>query len=461
MTKTIVKLGDLEEAVLALVYFVDHVSKINLLAKILHQKGRWPIDVDHSLQIQAANMLPGDLYGACANVKVTIGDVSDEQNCFIQEHSSYSLILGQPYIMAMRMETKVLDDEGLSSYKKLNELTKWKKQYVSGMQSELQGRNVLDLDDVIIGVFEEISNVDMMSKLEEIKQTDAIEDAIDVQVETKYKTAAKKVKPMDTPLLEGSNGVIEEASCQPMLKDPKNIGHKFTEETLKQLKIGKDGFLTTKEIKCFHEMLMQHGKAFAFESNEIGTQAQYIIVATDYSTKWAEARATRKYDARTTAAFLYENVFTRYGLPIEIVSDKRTHFLNEIIEYLLSDFMVIHNKSAPYHPQVNGQAEHTNKILSSVLTKVVSTGRTDWEMNLHAALWAYRVSFKTTLNVTPFNLVYGLDAILPIEFLLLTLRVAKDLEWIGHELSERLEDLEKLDEQRLTAVAHIYAQKRK
>ncbi|MCO5587012.1 hypothetical protein L7F22_040957 [Adiantum nelumboides] len=190
-------------------------------------------------------------------------------------------------------------------------------------------------------------------------------------------------------------------------------------------------------------------------------QAQYIIVATDYLTKWAEAKATRKNDARTTAAFLYENVFTRYGLPIEIVSDRGTHFLNEVIEYLLSEFMVIYNKSTPYHPQANGQAEHTNKILSSVLTKVVSTGRTDWEMNLHATLWAYRVSFKTALNATPFNLVYGLHAILPIEFLLPSLRVARDLEWTRHELSERLEDLEKLDEQRLTIVTHIYAQKKK
>ncbi|MCO5585779.1 hypothetical protein L7F22_039715 [Adiantum nelumboides] len=191
------------------------------------------------------------------------------------------------------------------------------------------------------------------------------------------------------------------------------------------------------------------------------SQAQYIIVATDYLTKWTEAKATRKNDARTTATFLYENVFTRYGLPIEIISDRGTHFLNEVIEYLLSEFMVIHNKSAPNHPQANGQAEHTNKILSSVLTKVVSTGRTDWEMNLHAALWPYRVSFKIALNATPFNLVYGLNAILPIEFQLPTLRVARDLEWIGHELSEQLEDLENLDEQRLTAVAHIYAQKKK
>ena len=46
------------------------------------------------------------------------------------------------------------------------------------------------------------------------------------------------------------------------------------------------------------------------------TQAQYIIVATHYLTKWVESKATPKNDARTTTCFLYEYVFTRYGLPI-------------------------------------------------------------------------------------------------------------------------------------------------
>ncbi|MCO5604242.1 hypothetical protein L7F22_058405 [Adiantum nelumboides] len=67
MTETIVKLGEMDEPVLAL---VDHASKFNLMSKSLHPKGRWPIDVDHGWRIQAANMPPGHLYGASANVKV-------------------------------------------------------------------------------------------------------------------------------------------------------------------------------------------------------------------------------------------------------------------------------------------------------------------------------------------------------------------------------------------------------
>lgn len=79
--------------------------------------------------------------------------------------------------------------------------------------------------------------------------------------------------------------------------------------------------------------------------------------------------------------------------------------------------MVIHRKSTPYHPQANGgQAESTDKILCNVLTKIVENSRTDWELKLHLAIWAYHVAFKTTLNTTPFNMVFGLDATLPLDF---------------------------------------------
>ncbi|MCO5560551.1 hypothetical protein L7F22_014166 [Adiantum nelumboides] len=189
--------------------------------------------------------------------------------------------------------------------------------------------------------------------------------------------------------------------------------------------------------------------------------AHYIIVVTDYVTKWTEAKATQKNDDHTTAKFLYEYIFTTYGLPIEIVSDRGKHFLNKTIEYLLDEFMVIHKKSVPYHPQANGQAKSTNKILGSILTKIVSAKRSDWELKLPAALWAYRVAYKIAIGTTPFNMVYGLDAILPMEFLIPILRVAKSLEWTGHELSERLDELEQLDETRLAAVHGMYALKRR
>ena len=92
--------------------------------------------------------------------------------------------------------------------------------------------------------------------------------------------------------------------------------------------------------------------------------------------------------------------------------------------------------------------------------KIVSDKRCGWELKLHAALWAYRVAYKTSIGTTPFNMVFGLEAILPMEFLIPTLRVTKELNWMGHKLSEWLEDLEKLDETCLAAVDGVYALKR-
>jgi hypothetical protein len=106
-TETLVKLGSLEEPIIAL---IDHGSEINLMSKELYEMGKWPIDMDHGWLIRAANNSRGDLYGACPNMKVTIGDVSDEQHFFVQERSTYPVILGQPYITATRMETKVMDN---------------------------------------------------------------------------------------------------------------------------------------------------------------------------------------------------------------------------------------------------------------------------------------------------------------------------------------------------------------
>ncbi|MCO5597252.1 hypothetical protein L7F22_051328 [Adiantum nelumboides] len=156
------------------------------------------------------------------------------------------------------------------------------------------------------------------------------------------------------------------------------------------------------------------------------TQSRYIIVAIDYVTKWAEAKASCKADAITTAKFLFENIIARFGFPFEIVSDNGTHFINEVIKKLISNFMISHHKSTPYYPQANDQALSTNKILIFVLTKTIEAHRTDWDLKLMSALWAYRTAYKVAINCTPFKMVYGQEAVMPWEFVIPSLRVASE-----------------------------------
>ncbi|MCO5606432.1 hypothetical protein L7F22_060620 [Adiantum nelumboides] len=189
------------------------------------------------------------------------------------------------------------------------------------------------------------------------------------------------------------------------------------------------------------------------------TQSRYIIVAIDYVTKWTEAKASRKADAITTANFLFENIIARFGCPFEIVSDNGTHFINEVIKELTFNFMISYHKSTPFYPQANGQVESTNKILISVLTKIIEAHHTVWDLKLTSALWAYQIAYKVVMNCTPFKMVYGQEAIMSCEFIIPSLRVASQEGWDSNPLVERLYILERLEEERQLTMYNVLRKK--
>ncbi|MCO5601865.1 hypothetical protein L7F22_055990 [Adiantum nelumboides] len=153
---------------------------------------------------------------------------------------------------------------------------------------------------------------------------------------------------------------------------------------------------------------------------------KYILVAIDYCTKWVEVVALKDNKAQSAAKFLYHNIMTRFGCPVELVSDRGKHFLNEFIFELTKTHMIMHKKSTAYHPQANGQAESTNKTLIKILKKIVQENKKDWDEKLNSALWSFRTAFKVTTGMTPFRLVYGLEAVVPMEFVVLSLRVTAE-----------------------------------
>ena len=140
-TETRVKLEGYDDPVLAL---VDHGSEINIMSRHVYEKGKWPIDIHHGWVIRAANSGRTQLYRACPAVSAKIGDVEVEQNFFVSNHGTYLVILGQPYITASRMETKVLDDG--SHYARIRSLDGKKFVQFLTMKSEYE-RHRLQLRD--------------------------------------------------------------------------------------------------------------------------------------------------------------------------------------------------------------------------------------------------------------------------------------------------------------------------
>jgi hypothetical protein len=92
---------------------------------------------------------------------------------------------------------------------------------------------------------------------------------------------------------------------------------------------------------------------------------------------------------------------------------------------------------------------------------MIGIHKTSWHTMFFSALWAYRTSVKSTTGFTPFRLVYGVEAILPIECVIPSLKLAVELLPNTSAEEECLLYLMRLDETRREATLVIDAQKKR
>ena len=153
--------------------------------------------------------------------------------------------------------------------------------------------------------------------------------------------------------------------------------------------------------------------------------------------------------------FLFTKIFTRFGMPREIVSDNSPQFISNLVQGVMEQYKIRHGNSMLYHLQASGQVESTNKVIESILTKTINMHRKYYAKRLQEALRAYRTTWRNSMGHTPYELVYGKQVLLPIEFQIKTFRTAVQL---GLDLSEaqqqRLLQLNELDEFRRDAIQH-------
>jgi len=177
----------------------------------------------------------------------------------------------------------------------------------------------------------------------------------------------------------------------------------------------------------------------------------FILAATDYFSKWAEAIPLKEVGAKQVADFIRTYLIYRYGVPYKIISDNALYFKNQVMIKLAEKYKFRHSFSSSYNPSSNGQAEAFNKVLCKILKKMVSKSRRDWHERLPEALWAYRTTVRTATGCTPYNLMFGSEAVLPLEMQLPSLRVAMQFTNPDENTQVRLAELEALDECQLMA----------
>jgi hypothetical protein len=99
---------------------------------------------------------------------------------------------------------------------------------------------------------------------------------------------------------------------------------------------------------------------------------EYILVVVDYVSKWVEAITCQAADAMHSKRMFHEVIFLRYGVPRIIISDGGSHFIDRTFQKALTEVGVDHRIATPYHPQMTGQAETSNKQIKIILQQTVN-----------------------------------------------------------------------------------------
>nr|AAM19047.1 putative retrotransposon [Oryza sativa Japonica Group] len=161
----------------------------------------------------------------------------------------------------------------------------------------------------------------------------------------------------------------------------------------------------------------------------MGEGHRFVLVAMDYFTKWAEVVPLKNMTHTEIIDFILKHIIHRFGIPQTLTMD---------------------------------QAKSSNKTLLKLIKKKIEEHPKRWHEVLSEALWAHRISKHGATKVTPFELVYGQEAILPVEVNLGSLRYIKQDDLSGEDYKTLMGDnLDEVIDKRLKALEEIENEKKR
>ncbi|GFW82177.1 transposon Tf2-8 polyprotein [Trichonephila clavipes] len=136
---------------------------------------------------------------------------------------------------------------------------------------------------------------------------------------------------------------------------------------------------------------------------------KWIIVCTDYSTRYAITKALPTAEVAEIAKFLLEEIVLRHGAPRVIITDRGAVFRSNLFP-LVDLCNIDHRFTTAYHPQTNGLTQRFNKTLADMLSMYVDVEQKNWDEILPFVTFAYNTAKQETTGFTPFYLLHGREA---------------------------------------------------
>ncbi|KAI4340766.1 hypothetical protein MLD38_025573 [Melastoma candidum] len=166
-----------------------------------------------------------------------------------------------------------------------------------------------------------------------------------------------------------------------------------------------------------------------------------IMVVVDRFSKMAHFIPCQKTDDTTNIAYLYfREILRLHRVPKSIVSDRDVKFLSyfwKTLRHKLGTKLVF---STAYHPQTNGQTEVVNRTMVAILRTLVSKNQKDWDVKLAHAEFAYNRAPSSTTKSSPFEVVYRLNPLVPVE--LMPMCKARSVSRVAEERAKEMRMLQ-------------------
>jgi len=149
---------------------------------------------------------------------------------------------------------------------------------------------------------------------------------------------------------------------------------------------------------------------------------KYILVVTDYFTKWATAFALPDAEANSFAIetvilqrAMYDGFFSVFVLPCHLPSDQGKNFESKVFREMCELTGIVKTRTPPFHPQCDGQTEHMNHTLLQMLRCTADENPANWPQRLPTVMSAYCccMTVHKVTGLTPNMAMFGREVMLP------------------------------------------------
>eukprot|EP00253_Pinus_taeda_P022144 PITA_22144 len=167
-------------------------------------------------------------------------------------------------------------------------------------------------------------------------------------------------------------------------------------------------------------------------------QHKWILTATDYFTKWIKVIPCRQANDTIIIGFLETNILSRFGCPGKIIIDNAAAFKSKKMISFCNKYHITLGHSSAYYPQDNGLAESSNKSLINIIKKLLEENKKNWHKKFTNALWADILTTKKSIGTSPYELVYGLEAVFPSSLRILVMKLLQEAQVEPNDIQRRI-----------------------